>query len=221
MIEHVPPAETRKFMRLLTSRIVPGGLLFLTTPFAENLIENEVYCPCCDHVFHRWQHQRSWQIADLEDLMKQWGLATEWLGRVGFDDPSYVRDFQLRHRLGEPWPWVDVDKKTPIIGRGDHIVYIGRRLGETTMSLNDPERLISAELSQAKSTGAAPVVVVPSSLGHLDAPIVIVSDDLIAEARAETTDDAGNWQARCHPRGDRSSCSPAIGTGARALATNN
>jgi len=186
VIEHIPVVKTESFMHSITQRVAPGGLLFLTTPFQENLAVNEVYCPCCDHLFHRWQHQRAWHLAGLEELMKQWGLTTEWLGRVGFDDPLFVRDFHLRRQLGERWPWLDDDNKTPLIGRGDHIVYIGRKPNEIAMSLTDPEPLISAGLAEAKVSGAVPIVVVPSSLGKIDAPIVIVANDLVAEARAET-----------------------------------
>ena len=37
VIEHIPAPDTDKFMRSFTSRIAPGGVFFLTTPFAENL----------------------------------------------------------------------------------------------------------------------------------------------------------------------------------------
>ncbi|MBV8755458.1 MAG: glycosyltransferase [Hyphomicrobiales bacterium] len=187
VIEHILPSDIDNFMRSMTRRVAPGGLLFLTTPFAENLVENDVYCPCCDHVFHRWQHQRSWQLGEVEGLMRRWGLTTEWLGRVGFDDPHYVRDFNLRRRCGEPWPWLDNSAKVPIIGRGDHIVYIGRKPNERPMSLSDPEHMISAGLSMVKATGATPIVVVPSSLDRIDAPVVIVANDLIEKARAEAS----------------------------------
>jgi glycosyltransferase involved in cell wall biosynthesis len=155
VIEHISAPNTDTFMRSMTRRIAPDGLLFLTTPFAENLAASDVYCPRCDHLFHRWQHQRSWQIADIESLMKRWGLETEWLGRVEFDDPNCVRDFHLRRRCGEPWPWLD-DGKVPLIGRGDHIVYIGRK-PSVAMSLNDQDPLISAMPAEARSGSAVPI----------------------------------------------------------------
>jgi len=204
VIEHIPEPETANFMRSIMSKVAPGGLLFLTTPFAENLAESEVYCPCCDQLFHRWQHQRSWQIPDIESLMTEWGLVTEWIGRVGFADPYSVRDFHLRRRLGEPWPWLD-EHKLPLIGRADHIVFVGRRPSETNgsheppivgvpspleaiespMSLRDPVRTISAGLAMARDSGDVPIVVVPTWLRQIDAPVVIVADDLVAEARTE------------------------------------
>jgi glycosyltransferase involved in cell wall biosynthesis/SAM-dependent methyltransferase len=182
VIEHILTPDIDNFMRSMTRRVAPGGLLLLTTPFAENLAENEVYCPCCDHVFHRWQHQRSWQIADIESLMKRWGLATEWLGRAGFDDLHCVRDFHLRRSCGEPRPWLD-DGKIPLIGRGDHIVYIGRKPNEMPMSRSEAEGTTPAGLAEAEASGVVPPV--PPSLDQFDAPIDIVANGLVAAARAE------------------------------------
>ena len=45
VIEHISRPGTESFMHSMTRRIAPGGLLFLTTPFAEILAENQVYCP--------------------------------------------------------------------------------------------------------------------------------------------------------------------------------
>jgi glycosyltransferase involved in cell wall biosynthesis/2-polyprenyl-3-methyl-5-hydroxy-6-metoxy-1,4-benzoquinol methylase len=178
VIEHILVPDTDNFMRSLTRKIAPGGLLFLTTPFAENLSASDVYCPCCDHLFHRWQHQRSWRIKDVEGLMTQWGLKTEWKGLVGFDDSVCVRDFHLRRQCGEQWPRC-YEGKTPLIGRGDHIVYIGRKPIEPALSLSDPERLISAGLAVAKATGTTPIVVDPSSVNQIDA--AVAANDLIEE----------------------------------------
>src|SRR5262249_40574857 len=128
VIEHIPLPSTDEFMHSLMDRVTPGGMLLVTTPFAEDLATGDTYCPCCDHVFHRWQHQRSWQVSDLRNLMEQWGCATTWLGLVGFADPHPIRDFHLRRRCGEAWPWQrlhDDGGRTARIGQGDHIVYIG------------------------------------------------------------------------------------------------
>jgi len=127
LIEHVLIPETDNFMRSLTHRIAPGGLLFLTTPFSENLVESDVYCPCCDHLFHRWQHQRSWNPSEIEGLMMQWDLKTEWIGLVGFDDASFVHKLYRWIRRGKQWLLGHIDRTIPVIGSGDHIVYIGRK----------------------------------------------------------------------------------------------
>ena len=130
VIEHVLSDHMGRFMSSLLRHIAPGGTLFLTTPHAEDMIVDAAYCPVCDHTFHRWQHQRSWQVEEIVTLMERWGLRTEWVGLVGFDDPNPVRDFNLRRRLGERWPWTAQPagaRQLPLLGRGDHITYIGIR----------------------------------------------------------------------------------------------
>ena len=181
-------------MHSMTRRIAPGGLLFLTTPFAEILAENEVYCPSCDHFFHRWQHQRSWELADIEGLMKRWGLATEWLGRVGFDDPHCVRDFHLRRRCGEPWPWL-IGKEVPLIGRGDHIVYIGRKPSDGPAVMSTSAQIKLPVLTEAGAKGVVAGGVVASSLDQGKAPIDNPENDVFAEARSEAHQ-CCRWQER-------------------------
>jgi glycosyltransferase involved in cell wall biosynthesis/2-polyprenyl-3-methyl-5-hydroxy-6-metoxy-1,4-benzoquinol methylase len=183
VIEHIRKPDSSEFMRAMMRRIAPGGLLFLTTPFAENLADNEAYCPNCDHLFHRWQHQRSWQIADIESLMRQWGLATEWLGRVEFDDPHCIRDFTLRRRCGEPWPWLD--GQVPVIGRGDHIVFIGRKPGEVPTSPCDSKNAVSVRAAEA-SAGSSSRSVVPPSVARLDEPLSVANlQQVISAGMAE------------------------------------
>jgi 2-polyprenyl-3-methyl-5-hydroxy-6-metoxy-1,4-benzoquinol methylase len=43
----------------------PGTKIIFTTPNKENLDDSIVYCPVCDHTFHRWQHVRSWNVESL------------------------------------------------------------------------------------------------------------------------------------------------------------
>ncbi len=130
VIEHVPISETDHFLRSLTKHIVRSGRVLLTTPHAEILDNGQVYCPCCDHVFHRWQHQRSWQIEEIQELFECRGFKTLWLGAVSFNDPAPVRDFTLRMSLQEQWPWtmaVPSGRRFPKIGKGEHIVYVGEK----------------------------------------------------------------------------------------------
>lgn len=53
------------------------GRLFITTPNDEALENNFVYCPNCDHVFHRWQHLNSFSARSLSQLMERHGFHTE------------------------------------------------------------------------------------------------------------------------------------------------
>ena len=55
----------------------PGGKIIFTTPNNENLGDSIVYCPVCEHTFHRWQHVRSWNVNSLTSFMEKNGLKTD------------------------------------------------------------------------------------------------------------------------------------------------
>lgn len=46
-----------------------GSLLIITTPNNEILANSMVYCPCCNHSFHRWQHVRTWTADSLRSKL--------------------------------------------------------------------------------------------------------------------------------------------------------
>ncbi len=60
LIEHVDTAVLTKVMTDIHKILAPDGMVIVTTPNDENLNNETVYCPCCNHTFHRWQHVRSW-----------------------------------------------------------------------------------------------------------------------------------------------------------------
>ena len=158
-----------------------------------------MYCPVCNHSFHRWQHQRSWTVAQICALMQHYEFVTEWVGLVGFADVMPIRDFNQRKRLNEDWVWrheLPDGQVVPIIGGGDHIIYIGGTPSEelpfveqpepiTTsvtppvpLSLEDPDRLLADGLQRAQRLGTEPIVVVPSRAVGVRAQTMIVAEDL-------------------------------------------
>lgn len=47
-------------------RVMRKGAWFIgTVPYCENLALNEVVCPMCQEVFHRWGHQRSFDLQTM------------------------------------------------------------------------------------------------------------------------------------------------------------
>lgn len=54
--------EVRRVLR-------PKGRLIGTVPARERLQESEVVCPNCDHHFHRWGHQESFDVESLKALL--------------------------------------------------------------------------------------------------------------------------------------------------------
>ncbi|MFO7600321.1 MAG: class I SAM-dependent methyltransferase [Candidatus Desulfacyla sp.] len=48
-------------------RVMRKGAWFIgTVPYCENLALNEVVCPRCQEVFHRWGHQRSFDLQTMQ-----------------------------------------------------------------------------------------------------------------------------------------------------------
>jgi 2-polyprenyl-3-methyl-5-hydroxy-6-metoxy-1,4-benzoquinol methylase len=65
VIEHLDERHIGPFFATIRELLAPGGLVVITTPNEENLSASEIYCPCCDHVFHRYQHVRAFSVATL------------------------------------------------------------------------------------------------------------------------------------------------------------
>lgn len=75
VIEHLSDGDLRDFFASFTKLLAPDGIAIITTPNEEDLRAAETYCPCCEHVFHRWQHLRSWSAQSLAAAVEANGLA--------------------------------------------------------------------------------------------------------------------------------------------------
>ncbi len=73
-LEHIPAEQSVPLLAELKRLLKPGGTVFVTTPFAEDLDQEQVYCPFCETAFHRWQHVRSFSV----ESMGQWLSANGW-----------------------------------------------------------------------------------------------------------------------------------------------
>ncbi len=76
VIEHLVADEITAMLAEVMRLLRPGGSLLITTPLNENLDAAKVLCPDCGCVFHRWQHQRSWSTAQLQQRLEQAGFQT-------------------------------------------------------------------------------------------------------------------------------------------------
>ena len=74
VIEHTDPGTTGGIVRELSRVLAPGGVLALTTPWAEALEESTVTCPRCDLAFHRWGHQQRFTPESARELAVRHGL---------------------------------------------------------------------------------------------------------------------------------------------------
>lgn len=74
VIEHLDDGHLVSFFDTLRGLLETDGLVVITTPNEENLPGLEIYCPCCDHVFHRYQHVRSFSAVSLGATVRAHGL---------------------------------------------------------------------------------------------------------------------------------------------------
>lgn len=69
VLEHLKDDSLIKGLEEIHRVLVPGGVLVGTVPYRENLLDNEVVCPHCGQVFHRWGHYQSFDQARIRSLL--------------------------------------------------------------------------------------------------------------------------------------------------------
>lgn len=84
VIEHLSDTQLDAAFSTLRRVLRPGGVLFITTPNDEDLSSNTVFCPRCNHTFHRWQHVRSFNPTALDALVRQHGFAPQVTRPIDF-----------------------------------------------------------------------------------------------------------------------------------------
>lgn len=65
VLEHIDPATRTTVLREISRVLVPGGWFLGSVPYREVLADNEVICPDCGKVFHRWGHVSSFDLPGL------------------------------------------------------------------------------------------------------------------------------------------------------------
>jgi 2-polyprenyl-3-methyl-5-hydroxy-6-metoxy-1,4-benzoquinol methylase len=93
VIEHVPAENLSAFLMAVSSALVAGGTLILSTPSNENLAASMVYSPLSGAVFHRWQHLQSWTAERLSDALETHGFTCDSVYDLDFSAaPTAVPD---------------------------------------------------------------------------------------------------------------------------------
>lgn len=118
VIEHLDDGKLSSFFAALRQLLAPNGRVIITTPNDERLEELEVYCPLCDHTFHRYQHMRSFSAATLARAVSD----------AGFQP---TRTFGTDFRCGPLWHPVRLARDAARIVRGraparPHLVCIAK-----------------------------------------------------------------------------------------------
>ena len=121
VIEHLDDTHLTIFFENLRNLLKPQGTMVITTPNDEPLPAASVYCPHCDHEFHRYQHVRSWSAESLMASVIQNGFIVERTYTTDFSEPRFGNikgkaKRIVKHLLGRP-------EKRP------HLVCIARRPG--------------------------------------------------------------------------------------------
>ena len=84
VIEHILPEELDETLFFIKSKLKPGGTLIISTPNNEDVELGECYCPMCNHMFHRWQHQQSFTVEKLEKIINKYLFITKNVHLVDF-----------------------------------------------------------------------------------------------------------------------------------------
>ena len=107
VIEHLDDEALASVFEAIRRLLVPGGLLIVTTPNAEDLFGEQVLCPHCRTTFHRWQHVRSWSGETLSRFLDAQGFRVTRVFAVDAGYPGTIKGRALkylRNLLKEPLP---------------------------------------------------------------------------------------------------------------------
>lgn len=74
VIEHLDDKDLDSVLNEAKRLLSPGGYIFITTPYNENLENSKDICPDCGCLFHRWQHVRSWTPESLENTLLKYSF---------------------------------------------------------------------------------------------------------------------------------------------------
>jgi 2-polyprenyl-3-methyl-5-hydroxy-6-metoxy-1,4-benzoquinol methylase len=88
VVEHLSDEHLAQTFTNIHALLKPGGLCMITTPNDEELSQNLVYCPHCNHYFHRWQHMRSWDKESLASYAEGKGFKVKEVLETNF--ASYI-----------------------------------------------------------------------------------------------------------------------------------
>jgi SAM-dependent methyltransferase len=89
VIEHLYDDDIPVIFNRLHSCLREDGVLVVTTPCNENLLDASRFCPTCEQLFHPWGHVRSFSLDQVEKLLERYGFRCEALLNVDF---SAARD---------------------------------------------------------------------------------------------------------------------------------
>jgi len=70
VLEHLDEEKLRKSLDEVRRVLKAGGRFIGTVPARENLLESTLVCPKCGIRFHRWGHQRSFDVGQMRQILE-------------------------------------------------------------------------------------------------------------------------------------------------------
>lgn len=95
VVEHLNDEYLEKTFEDIKKLLTENGIAIITTPNDEKLEDNHIFCPQCEHVFHRWQHVRGWDEIKLRDYLEKRGLKIVELFTTNFPEFSWKNKFDF------------------------------------------------------------------------------------------------------------------------------
>lgn len=74
VVEHLYDDVLDATLARVRALLAPDGIAVFTTPNEERLEDAWLFCPACEHVFHRHQHVRSWSAESLSAALEARGF---------------------------------------------------------------------------------------------------------------------------------------------------
>jgi 2-polyprenyl-3-methyl-5-hydroxy-6-metoxy-1,4-benzoquinol methylase len=95
VIEHLDDKYLEQTVRDIKRLVSDNGIVIFTTPNDEDLSRSMVYCPECDHIFHRWQHVRTWSKSSLTFFLKSNGFDIADICETNILEPKLLTRLKL------------------------------------------------------------------------------------------------------------------------------
>jgi SAM-dependent methyltransferase len=133
VLEHLDDDIRVKSLTEVCRVLKPGGRLIGTVPARERLAESEVVCPNCEHHFHRWGHQATFDKDSMTALLTSW-FAIETVEERFFNEWESVGwGRRMTGLLKKLLSW----RGLGTYGDARNIVFVGRKPAQSRSSAEE------------------------------------------------------------------------------------
>jgi len=92
ILEHLDDHQFKQGVKEIFRVLKHSGWLAGTVPYCEELSLNQAVCPDCGNVFHRWGHQKAFDIKSIQNELKEYcnKLVIKKTVFVSFKDRNFI-----------------------------------------------------------------------------------------------------------------------------------